>query len=468
LSNQYKDYLKPMFLSIAGTLLALIMLGAFFRGLRAGIVTLIFIRPICDPFFAEGKLEVGGQSITYGALINVAVIVALFLNWSQVWSSVPAKVRTIWLPFLVLAFAAVIYSPIPMESFRTYLTYFSFFAMFLFGFAVVRSERDFLYFLKLIIYSSALPVMYGLFQLATGFDLFDGRVQSSFAHPNIFAFFIVMVIGAILFMQSTTRLKLGGQYRLLLMIYLLPLLTLLIFTKTRSAWIGCAIQFLVYGIVYDRKALILLLLAPFAALAIPDVSDRLGDLSSGNDYIGGAGSNLNAYAWRMVLWESAFTYVWQRPLFGYGINAFHVYSPQFFVLDHVNGADAHSVYVQTIFEMGFVGLFSLGLIFCRSFIWLGRFWRFDKRGVPVVAASMIAYLDFCYSDNIFYYLAFDWSFWFFFGLVFAQFSQYWVRVSGHRIAHDWQSRMREKGMLVTRSRSPAVSRSRIRAQLPRW
>jgi len=277
--------------SLIAAFLVVIMVGAFFRGLRTGVIALIVFRPLCDPFFAEGRFEIAGQAITYGALINVAVIFALLFNFSQVWQSVPAKLRTIWLPFLVLAFAAVIYSPIPVEAFRTYLTYFSFFVMFVFGFAVVRTERDFLYFLKLTILSSVIPVIYGLFQLAASYDLYEGRIQSTFAHPNIFAFFIVMVIGIILFLQSTTRLKVSGRYRLLVLVYLLPLLVLLIFTKTRSAWVGCAIQFLVYGIVYDRKALVAILLAPFALLAIPEVSDRLGDLSSGNDYIGGSGSN---------------------------------------------------------------------------------------------------------------------------------------------------------------------------------
>jgi O-antigen ligase len=449
-----------MFLSLVAAILTAIMVGAFFRGLRTGVVALIFIRPICDPFFAEGRFEVAGQTLTYGALINVAVILALFLNFAQIWRSVPAKMWTIWLPFLALAFAAVVYSPLPSEALRTYLTYLSFFVMFLFGFAVVRSERDFLYFLKLIILSSVLPIIYGLVQLAAGFNLYEGRIQSTFAHPNIFAFFIVMIVGIILFLQSTTRLKLSGRYRLILLVYLLPLLTLLVFTKTRSAWIGCAIQFLAYGVFYDRRVLVLMLLSPFALLAIPEVSDRLGELSSGNDYIGGTGSNLNAYAWRMVLWESAFTYIWQRPFFGYGLDTFRLYSPQFFVLDHVNGGDAHSVYVQTIFEMGFIGLIALGLIFCRSLIWLARFWRCDRRGVPVVAAGLIAYLNFCYSDNILGYLAFDWSFWFFFGVIFAQFFQYWARVPGRQKAGRWRLRTGEKGVLVTGSHSPALSRSR--------
>jgi O-antigen ligase len=422
------------------------MLGAFFFGLRTGVVALILMRPLCDRIFELGRFDIGGHAFSCGALINIALICALFCNFSRVWHDLPAKFRRIWLPFLFLAFAAVIYSPVQLDGLRKFLTYFCFFIMFSFAFVVVRSERDLLYFLKMIILSSVLPVIYGLFQVTARYDLYEDRIRSTFSHPNIFAFYIITIIGIILFLQCTARFKVSGQYRLILAVYLLPLLVLLLFTKTRNAWIGCAIQFLVYGIVYDRKALVLLVLAPIIALAIPDVADRVNDLSSGNDYIGG-GANVNAYTWRKILWESSFGYIWQRPILGYGLDSFPYYSPEFFPLETRHGTNAHNVYIQMIFEMGFIGLIGFSLIFCSSFAWLARFWPFDKRGVPVVAATMVAYLVACYSDNIFEYLTVDWCFWFFFGLIFAQFFQYRARVSGHRKIHHWQSRTREENVL---------------------
>src|SRR5260221_5128731 len=259
-----------MFISLAGTFLAIIMIGAFFFGFRTGVVALILIRPLCDRIFESGRFDVGGQAISYGALVNIAVILALFCNLSRVWQSVPAKLRTIWLPFLILAFAAVIYSPVQLEALRKFFTYFCFFVMFSFGFAVVRSERDLLYFLKMIVLSSVPPVTYGLVQIATGLDLYDdGRIRSTFSHPNIFAFFIIIIIGIILFLQCTSRLKTSGRYRLVLSVYLFPLLILLIFTKTRKAWIGCAVEVFVYGMGYYRKALGFLFFAPIGSLAIP-------------------------------------------------------------------------------------------------------------------------------------------------------------------------------------------------------
>jgi putative inorganic carbon (hco3(-)) transporter len=436
-----------MSMSSIGFFLAIIMVGAFFFGSRNGVVALILLRPLCDRVFELGRFDVGNQSISCGAFVNIAVIFALFCNLSRTWQSVPAKLRTIWLPYLFLALIAVTYSPVQMEALRRFLTYFCFFTMFAFGFLVVRSERDLLYFLKMIVLSSVVPVAYGLFQLATRLDLYEDRVRSTFSHPNIFAFFIVIVIGVILFLQSTARIKVSGRYRLFLLAYLLPLVLVLLFTKTRSALISCAVQFLVYGIVYDRKVLVLLLLAPFVLLAVPGVGDRINDLSSGNDFLGGPAVNVNSYTWRRILWESAFTYIWQRPIFGYGLDSFSTYSPEFFPLEHVNGTVAHNVYVQTIFEIGFVGLIGFGLIFTRCFAWLGRFWRFDKRGVPVVAATLIAYLIDCYSDNILAYLTFDWCFWFFLGAIFSQFYLYRARVSDHPKSHHWRSRTRSKAFV---------------------
>jgi hypothetical protein len=62
----------------------------------------------------------------------------------------------------------------------------------------------------------------------------------------------------------------------------------------------------------------------------------------------------------------------------------------------------------------------------------------------VVAVTTIAYLVACYSDNILDYLTFDWCYWVFFGLIFAQLFRYQARVSGHRKTYHWQSRTRDK------------------------
>lgn len=417
-----------MFIEIVDLIFVGVVLAAFFLGLRTGVAALILIRPLCDRLFESARFEVAEQAISYGAIMNVVVICAMLYNVGPIWRRVPSGLRTIWLPFLLMAFVAVLYSPVQIDGLRRFLTYVSFSGMFMLSFVVVRSERDVLFFLKVVILSSVLPVVYGLFQTASGMDWFlDYRIHSTFSHPNILAFYILIIIGTILFLLSTERIRISGRVRLVLTVYLIPLLIVLVMTKTRSAWVGSFVLFLVYGLIYDRRVLALTLVAPMLVLAVPGVSERVMDLASGYDYIGGAAVMVNSYAWRQILWESSFRYIWQQPIFGYGLNSFSFYSPAFFPIDPMEGVHAHNVYIQFLFEIGLVGLISFLWIFWRCFVWLNRYWRFDRRGLTMAATIMVVYLIVCYSDNIFEYLSVDWCFWFIFGLIFAQFARYRAR-----------------------------------------
>jgi O-antigen ligase len=433
----------PVSTGIIGLFPTVVILIAFVLGLRTGVITLILIRPLCDRLFESGRFEVGGSTISYGALVNVVVICAMLYNFDSVYRRVPSGLKAIWLPFLFITFIAIFYSPVQIDGFRRFLTYVTFSGMFMLSFAVVRSENDILKFLKIVILSSVLPALYGLFQTVSGIDMFlDARVHSTFSHPNIFAFYIVMIIGVIFYLMASERIHIGSRFRLVLHGYLIPLLVLLIMTKTRSAWISCFILCFVYGLVYDRRVLILVLIAPIGALAIPAVTDRIMALTTGNSYIGG-GANLNAYAWRQLLWANAFTFIWEKPVFGYGLDSFPFYSPTFFPLEP-KGTYAHNFYVQFLFETGLVGLLCLLWLFFNCFKWLKQCWRFDRRGLTLAATIIVTFLIGGYSDNLFEYLSFEWCFWFSAGLIFARYIPYnlKIRTFGRRqwIGHQFGTR----------------------------
>ena len=325
-----------MLTAVAGFIIVGIIQCAFLLGLRSGIAALILIRPICDRIFELGRFEFAGSEISGGAFINLIVIIVTMLNAQSIVRSMPAGLRTTWLPFVLVTFAAVLYSPLPIGGFRKFLTYVSFAAVFLLAFLVVKTEQDLRHYLKLIVLSSAVPVLYGLFQAVTGIDWYlDARINSTFTHPNIFAFYLVTIIGAILYLLAANSASERGHIRVILLVYLLPILVLLILTKTRTAWGGCFMLFLAYGVIYDRLVLIAVLVSPFLALAVPEVSDRLMELGSRDEYIGGPGADVNSLAWRQLLWSSAMTYIAQRPFFGFGLDSFSFYSPEFFPLEQV-------------------------------------------------------------------------------------------------------------------------------------
>ncbi len=403
-----------------------IILASFLGGLRTGVTALILIRPLCDRFFDEARFSVAGRDLSCGAVLNVLVIVIMILNIARIKDRIPVTLERAWLPFLAVCLAAVLYSPVALDGLRKFLTYVSYMSMFVLPFAMAKGERNTLYLTKVVILSSLGPVLYGLFQLGTGIDWYqDGRIQSTFTHPNIFAFYLLTIIGIILSLLSASSVALSRRTRQVLVLYLIPLLVMLVATKTRSAWLGCLILLLVYGVIADKRILVLTLVLPIFALAIPAVRERLTDLASGNEYVGWV-QNVNAYAWRKLLWEKASAYILQRPWFGYGLYSFPYYSPTFFPLETERGVDAHNVYVQLLFETGLAGLLAYLWIFCRKFIWLFRSWSFDKRRLSMVAAITAVYMINAYSDNLLEYVSYGWCYWFALGLVFSDLSRYRV------------------------------------------
>ena len=86
---------------------------------------------------------------------------------------------------------------------RLFLSTLTFPAMFICAFVLVESHADMIAFFKFAIYSSILPAIYAMFQLATNGPGF--RVASTFGHPNIFAFYIVAMLVAILYLNTAPR-----------------------------------------------------------------------------------------------------------------------------------------------------------------------------------------------------------------------------------------------------------------------
>lgn len=433
-------------------ILVCIVLAAFAFGLRTGIGALILIRPLTDRLFELAGLDIAGHHVTYGILINAIVICATIINIPKIRRCTPPGLRNIWLPFLLVCAVAVLYSPLQFDAVRRVLIYVCYFSLFGLAFVVIKSERDVLLFLKLVVLSSVLPVLFGLFEILSGLDWFDeSRIRSTFSYPNMFSFYLLAVSGVILFLTTSQRIRVTGRLRLFLVLYLIPLLIVLIMTKTRSAWISCLVLFVVYGLVNDRRVLVPVLVAVPLAFAIPAVNERIMNLMSENDYIGGPVVLLNSYAWRELLWEDSLTYIWQQPIFGYGLHSFPFYSAEFFY-PTPNGTYAHNDYLQVLFETGLVGLFAFLWIFWRCFTWLITRRQFDKGGFTAAAAIITAYLVCSYSDNLLEYLPFQWEFWFPFGVMCWHMEHCRARVvslAGYRRPRNWPRLIAERDLPAT-------------------
>jgi O-antigen ligase len=262
----------------------------------------------------------------------------------------------------------------------------------------------------ILLASSLVPFAYGVFELASGFNS-EFRSQATFAHANIFAFYLLVVISGILYKIYNSRARPSAGAIFLYVALLFTATGFLLLTQTRSAWIAFAAMFGIAALLVDKRLLLAGLLIP-ALLFVPAVQNRLEDTSSSTDLA--AGEALSSYAWRQRLWEQAFDDLKGNDLLGKGLGAFHINSTSFsdFVKDDET-TEAHSAYVQTIYENGWIGLSALLWIYIACIGMLLNSWRSAPQESAIGIACVSAMLIVNYSDNTPYYLSYNWYAWIF-------------------------------------------------------
>ncbi|CAG0978681.1 hypothetical protein MTYP_01633 [Methylophilaceae bacterium] len=404
---------NPMLVSAFPFILAMLMLLVIDK--RSLFLLILLLRASGDIVFESSKF---GGGFGVGGLINALVIFIALLFIIERPGVINRRIASIWGGVLLVALAAIFHAPEFKDAARLFLALSSYCAVFVIAFYMVRTREDFERCVSAILLSSLLPVLYAFVDIAlnagTAATEEGFRLQSTFSHPNIFAFYLVLNISLLFYRLKTAWQHIALPGKWLGYAYLLLLLALLVLTQTRSAWAACIIVFAVYGLMFERRYLLYLLLAPLLALMMPSVRDRLLDLGSGNEYVQYA--RLNSFAWRLLLWESALD--WMSPVkvaFGYGLNAFKHYSPVFFPLAGNTNFGAHSTYVQWFFETGAVGVLASAWMYLRLFFTLQAGFRQNRLHAVITITLLVEYLFFAFSDNMLDYLSFNWYFWFFIG-----------------------------------------------------
>lgn len=307
----------------------------------------------------------GGFSL--GAIFNLAALLiatVALLYWSRSRSKLPILV---WAPYLIIAAGSLTYTTEVGDSARLLMSTLTFPAIFLSAFILLRTIEDVANLLLCIIYSSIVPTVVAFYQIATGGlgGMTGDRLQSTFSHPNVFAFYVIAVICAILYYNLVAHRHVTAIWRAFLFSYIPVLLAFLLITQTRSAWLGMAAFIVIYAIGVDRKLLVALPCAPLV-LMLPVVSQRFEgigaeptitfeDVQSG--YV-----VANSYGWRQLLWGRALEDSADARVLGKGLGTLGKNALHFFPLSE-HATEAHSAYVQTIYELGILGLLAYLMLY---------------------------------------------------------------------------------------------------------
>lgn len=392
----------------------LLVIAALFIADRKSLLLIILVtRSASDIVLESTRSSIGGQNFGLGAVINACVILLTLALVFEKPKAVPGKMMTLWLGFFLTGLCGIALSPVKGDAFRLYLTWLSNFSIFISAFYVVRSVKDFQFCARLILWSSILPAIYALYDIAANFGAAGEafRLRSTFMHPNIFAFYLMLVVFLGFYLIKATQAESSVTRNVGRSLYLLFLLALLVLTQTRSAWLACAAVFVAYGMLFERRYLFYITTVSLLSLLVPAIHDRLIDLASGNEIVHQA--KLNSFAWRLALWQSALE--WMTPgryLLGYGIGSFRENAPTFFAYSAGIKWDAHNVYVQWFFDVGVLGLATYLWIHGRLIYMLRPLFAIDRLAAFITFSIIISYLLVSFSDNMMFYLSFNWYFWF--------------------------------------------------------
>jgi putative inorganic carbon (HCO3(-)) transporter len=408
------------------------LLGLVFVLNRPALLFAILLtRAGLDPILELTKLPVGDAGLGLGAILN-GLILMLTVSMLLERGTQHLRHARMFLPFVLIMIAGVFRSPMVGDAVKLSLAIITAYSAFVIGSYMSEGEHGPDKVMRLVVWSSFLPVGMGVVMAITGtsfstsqsFDSLDGaegnRFAGPFTHPNILAFYCVVVVVALLYLWRSQRLSERRWVNALAPWYMLCVLALLALTKTRSAWAGCVAVFFFYGLMFERRFLLYLLLGLVASLAIPSVQERVVDIFSGNEYRQYA--KLNSYAWRALLWQDALKWLPASSYpFGEGFQAFPFYSKSFFTLsDGRVGVGAHNVYMQVFFELGAVGILAMVGLYLRVGVLAWRVIRHQRLLGGCGLILMAIYALVCYSDNMLSYLVVNLYLWLMLGAIIPQ------------------------------------------------
>lgn len=418
---------RPLLLA---SLPMVLLLGLFFLLNRPLLLMVILLaRAGLDPILDMTKLPIGG-GMGIGAVLNGLILV---LTVSMVLEKGPKRLKLAWfiLPFVLIMALGVVRSPQAGEAFKAMLSIVTCYAAFVIGTYMSGSKEKADNVIKIVLYSSFFPTLLGLVMWVTDFrfaapqaldgmpGVEAGRFEGAFTHPNILAFYTLLVMAATLYLWRSRTHSNKVWVNLAAPIYIMVLVFVLLLTKTRSAWAACGMLFLLYGGFFERRFLIYLLIGMLCSLVVPSVQERLLDVLEGTSYLQYA--KLNSYAWRTLLWEQALA--WMPPesyLTGMGFASFKHHSAEFFEMSNGIGVGAHNVYVEVFFELGAIGLLAFVLMLAYPALRIAtRVIRVHRLLGAMAVLILSLYALVCYSDNMQYYLVVNLYFWLMVGAVFA-------------------------------------------------
>jgi putative inorganic carbon (HCO3(-)) transporter len=286
-------------------------------------------------------------------------------------------------------------------------------AFILFYFILVNTikTRQQLYALvALLVVSSTLTSLYGLYQLKTVgatseawvdttlFGDIKARVGSTFDNPNVLGEYLVLIIPIAIAMLWGQK---GWFSRLVTLGLTAIMLGCLVYTYSRGAYIGLILAFAIFAVLRDRRFIILgvvgLLVLPFVLPA--SVINRFTSIGNLSD---------TSSSYRISVWLGSLKVVkdyWPSGI-GLGLEPFKLIYPKY-SLNAAYAHHSHNIYIQLLIETGIAGFtmfFAMIIVYYKTL--LAGFYKTKDKFISTfmiaIASGMAGYLAQGMVENLWY------------------------------------------------------------------
>jgi O-antigen ligase len=389
---------------------------------RVALLSLLSIRAAIDVTATVGLLPFGEEAVNANAMMSL-----LLVGFGCAHIAVNrVNIRRIPLATPFAAFAAItsvglLLSPDRGATLQDWLRVVATFMLYVLIVDTMRREQDRVWLVRVIVIAAVVPLIAGLYQFA--FDAGNhstpgyNRLQATFVHPSVYAFFLIQVIPVawLLLLHTQSRL---ARLALGLMV---PLLVFNVFmTQTRGAWIGLAVLMVVFLWTRARATIVLVpLIAVALVLAVPSMRERVSGINEGR--CNSETDCESSVLWREKQWQAAIDTASPLHLATVGTGLGSVKATL--------GNSTHNEVVRLFVETGLPGLLAVFLLYRGLFGIAVKGYRdaktpYHRDLMLAFIMALVARVVIALGDNILALVVLEWYFWAFAGLIVVQSGAY--------------------------------------------
>lgn len=384
---------------------------SIFINSKFALLAIILLRPCLDIFTNNEVFSFLGINFNLNSLIAfVTLSLALFLAYQNKEEKPP--IAKAWLFFLTIGLLSIFISINQSASFKETIRLLSIFSIYLSSFYLIKKNDDLVLLVKTIIFSALIPGILAIYQyfshtgLTIPLENISNRIYGTFAHPNLFAYYLLIPITlSLLIFLIGKKEKLSNFIIFLLSFFLIIILGL---TFTRGAWLTIILITLTIGIIKYRLLLIGAVIAFLLAYAaVAPINSRVNDLLSNKEG--------NSIEWRKNLWSDVIGYAAEKPALGHGIGTANELILQKRT-EIMGSPDPHNDYLKIMLENGLIGLFSYFILISATIINLLKNYfktqRVKKKTMNLIVLTLfLSLLITSFADNTLRNTALQWTLW---------------------------------------------------------